>query len=79
MGAVHGAPELTVAALSQEHGLIRAASPAELEGRFTVGTRLELVPNHSCLTVAHFDQYHVVRGRGKEGRVVDRWKVERGR
>jgi D-serine deaminase-like pyridoxal phosphate-dependent protein len=79
MGAVHGAPELTVAALSQEHGLIRAASPAELEGRFTVGTRLELVPNHSCLAVAHFDEYHVVRGRGKEGRVVDRWKVERGR
>ena len=79
MGAVVGAPELTVATLSQEHGLIRAASPAEIEGRFAVGTQLELVPNHSCLTVAHFDEYHVVRGRGEEGQVVDRWKVERGR
>src|SRR4029077_10365922 len=54
MGAVRGAPDLTVATLSQEHGLIRAESPARLNGRFPVGTRLELVPNHSCLTVAHF-------------------------
>jgi D-serine deaminase-like pyridoxal phosphate-dependent protein len=79
MGAVRGAPELTVATLSQEHGLIRAESPAVLDGRYPVGARVELVPNHSCLTVAHFDQYHVVRGTGDGARVVDRWKVERGR
>ena len=79
MGAVRGAPELTVATLSQEHGLIRAESPAALDGRFTVGAQVEIIPNHSCLTVAHFDQYHVVRGAGEERRVVDRWKVERGR
>jgi D-serine deaminase-like pyridoxal phosphate-dependent protein len=79
MGAVRGAPELTVATLSQEHGLIRAESPAVLDGRFPVGEHLELVPNHSCLTVAHFDQYHVVRGTGEGARVVDRWKIERGR
>jgi len=75
MGAVRGAPELTVATLSQEHGLIRAESPGVLERRFRVGERLEIVPNHSCLTVAHFDEYHVVR----DGQVVDRWKIERGR
>jgi D-serine deaminase-like pyridoxal phosphate-dependent protein len=85
MGAVRGAPELTVATLSQEHGLIRAASPAVLDGRFPVGAKLEIVPNHSCLTVAHFDAYHVIRGSrdpaagGEGGRVVDRWAVERGR
>src|SRR5438477_8528513 len=69
MGAVQGHAELTVATLSQEHGLIRGASPAELDGRFRVGERLEIVPNHSCLTVAHFAVYHVLRG----GRVVERW------
>jgi D-serine deaminase-like pyridoxal phosphate-dependent protein len=85
MGAVRGAPELTVATLSQEHGLIRAVSPAALDGRFPVGAKLEIVPNHSCLTVAQFDAYHVVRGSrnpaagGEAGRVVDRWTVERGR
>jgi len=79
MGAVRGAPELTVATLSQEHGLIRAESPATLDGRFTVGTQVEIVPNHSCLTVPLFDEYHVIRGTGDGAREVDRWKVERGR
>ena len=79
MGAVRGAPELTVATLSQEHGLIRAESPAALDGRFTVGTQIEIVPNHSCLTVPLFDEYHVIRGTGEGGREIDRWKVERGR
>src|SRR2546425_11887360 len=76
MGAVRGAPELVVATLSQEHGLIRAASPAVLEGRFNVGERLEIVPNHSCLTVPNLDEYHVVRDGGG---VVDRWKIGGGR
>ena len=79
MGAVRGAPALTVATLSQEHGLIRAESAAALDGRFTVGTQVEIIPNHSCLTVAHFDEYHVIRGTGHDGQEVDRWKVERGR
>ncbi len=79
MGAVRGHPELTIATLSQEHGLIRAESPAAIEGRFTVGEKVEIVPNHSCLTVAHFDEYHVVSGMDDGGHVVDRWRVERGR
>lgn len=83
MGAVRGCPELTVATLSQEHGLVRAESPAALEGRFEVGTQIEIVPNHSCLTVPNFDEYHVMRGTGggdgQGGREVDRWRVERGR
>ncbi len=79
MGAVRGAPELTVATLSQEHGLIRAESPAALDGRFPVGTQVEIIPNHSCLTVPLFDEYHVIRGTGDGAREVDRWKVERGR
>jgi D-serine deaminase-like pyridoxal phosphate-dependent protein len=53
--------------LSQEHGT--------LVPRLPVGTRLRLLPNHSCLTVACFDEYHVVRGET----VVDRWKIWRGR
>src|SRR5213594_2569855 len=75
MGAVRGAPELTVATLSQEHGLIRAESAAVLDGRFRVGEKLEIIPNHSCLTVAHFDRYHVVR----DGQLVDHWEIGRGR
>ena len=75
MGAVQRHPELTVASLSQEHGLIRGATPEDLDGKFRVGERVEIVPNHSCLTVAHFDVYHVIKG----GRVVERWPIARGR
>ncbi len=53
--------------LSQEHGKVRGALP--------VGQRVRILPNHSCLTVACFDEYHVVRG----DEVVERWKVWRGR
>jgi D-serine deaminase-like pyridoxal phosphate-dependent protein len=53
--------------LSQEHGTLSVRMP--------VGTKIRILPNHSCLTVAQFDEYHVARG----GEVVDRWKIWRGR
>ena len=74
-GAVKDHPELTVASVSQEHGVIRAAAPPAIEGKFKVGQHVEIIPNHSCLTEAHFDEYVVLEG----GRVMDRWHIERGR
>ena len=74
-GAVKDHPELTVASVSQEHGVIRAAAPPAIEGKFKVGQQDEIIPNHSCLTEAHFDEYVVLEG----GRVMDRWHIERGR
>jgi D-serine deaminase-like pyridoxal phosphate-dependent protein len=53
--------------LSQEHGVLSARLP--------VGARVRILPNHSCLTVACFDEYHVVQG----DRLVDRWRIWRGR
>jgi D-serine deaminase-like pyridoxal phosphate-dependent protein len=76
-GEVRGHPELTVASVSQEHGLIRAAAPAAIEGKYKVGEQIEIIPNHSCLTEAHFDEYVVMDGGG--GRMIDRWHIERGR
>lgn len=73
-GTVVGHPELVVASLSQEHGIVRG--PAEvLADRFRVGERLEILPNHSCLTVAHYDHYDVMRN----GRRIGRWRIARGR
>ena len=60
-------PDTRVVSLSQEHGKVSRALP--------VGARVRILPNHSCLTVACFDAYHVVRGE----RVVDHWKVWRDR
>jgi D-serine deaminase-like pyridoxal phosphate-dependent protein len=55
-------------AVSQEHGKIATAA------HLPVGTRLRIVPNHSCLTAAMFDAYHVVDG----DRVVAEWRPVRG-
>ncbi len=81
MGAIRGHPELTLASVSQEHGIVRAQGPVAIEARFRVGERVEIVPNHSCLTVAHFDEYVVVEGgeQGAGSSVVGRWQIERAR
>jgi len=56
-----------VVSVSQEQGIVRGPLP--------VGEKVRILPNHSCLTVAMFDNYYVVRGQD----VLDRWKVWRGR
>lgn len=53
--------------LSQEHGILSRA--------LDVGTRVRIVPNHSCLTVACFDAFSVVRGDD----VLDTWRILRQR
>ena len=59
--------DVLLTSLSQEHGIVNKAAP--------VGTKFRILPNHSCLTVAQFDEYIVVEG----DQVVDRWRVHRGR
>ena len=39
------------------------------------GEKVRILPNHSCLTAALFDRYHVVRGED----VVDEWTIWRRR
>ena len=57
-----------IAALSQEHGKLVG------EAHLPVGTRVRIVPNHSCLTAAMFDRYAII----DRGRVVDEWRPVRG-
>jgi D-serine deaminase-like pyridoxal phosphate-dependent protein len=55
-------------ALSQEHGKLATSAP------LPVGTRVRVMPNHSCLTAAMFDRYHVIDNRA----IVDEWRPVRG-
>jgi D-serine deaminase-like pyridoxal phosphate-dependent protein len=66
---------LALKTLSQEHGKVVADETSEIDAKFPVGAKVRILENHSCLTVAHFDEYHIVRG----DEVVDRWKILRGR
>lgn len=59
--------------LSQEHGQASGVDSVTLE-RLGVGTRVRVVPNHSCLTAAQHSHYNVI----EKGRVVDRWEIQRG-
>jgi D-serine deaminase-like pyridoxal phosphate-dependent protein len=63
---------LTLVSLSQEHGVIEAEG--ELDPEWRPGTRFRVLPNHSCLSAACFDRYHVVRGT----EIVDEWTTVRG-
>lgn len=72
-GFVAGRPGLRMFTLSQEHGQIRASRPSEVEG-LGPGSRLRIVPNHSCLSAACFDRYAVVRG----DEVVGEWIPTKG-
>ena len=65
--------ELNVLSLSQEHGQI-AVNPPRSTAEFPVGTKLRIVPNHSCLSAALFDRFTVLRGR----EIVDEWRPARG-
>jgi D-serine deaminase-like pyridoxal phosphate-dependent protein len=55
-------------ALSQEHGKLETSSP------LPVGTRVRVIPNHSCLTSAMYERYHVIEG----DKIIDEWEPVRG-
>jgi len=59
---------LKLIALSQEHGKV------EGDLHLPVGTRLRIIPNHSCLTAAMYETYFAVEGGG----VVGEWRPVRG-
>jgi D-serine deaminase-like pyridoxal phosphate-dependent protein len=68
-------PGLAVLDVHQEHGIVGhakgldAISPLPFE-RFPIGSRVRVLPNHSCMTAAMYDRYHVTDG-GSE--IVGEW------
>jgi D-serine deaminase-like pyridoxal phosphate-dependent protein len=71
--AGHPRGDLRVTTLSQEHGKIEADTAAALES-VRIGDIVRIIPNHSCLTAALFEQYHILRGSD----VVGEWRPVRG-
>jgi D-serine deaminase-like pyridoxal phosphate-dependent protein len=75
--ALHALP-LALTTMSQEHGQLFFTGSDGEWSRFAatmkVGTRLRIIPNHSCITAAMYDLHHVV----SEGRLVDAWRPVRG-
>jgi len=70
-------PDVIVVDASQEHGTvaIRPGSGAKLP-QLPIGSRVRILPNHACATGAQHDQYHVVRGGGRQ--ILATWPRMRG-
>ena len=64
---------LRVGSLSQEHGEVLVEDDGRLN-KLSVGARVRVLANHSCLSAAQHTHYHVLEG----SRVVDRWEIQRG-
>jgi D-serine deaminase-like pyridoxal phosphate-dependent protein len=61
---IRGKPvdDLIVVDANQEHGIIARRDGGLLDlGRYPVGSRLRIFPNHACATAAQFAEYHVLR------------------
>jgi D-serine deaminase-like pyridoxal phosphate-dependent protein len=64
---------LRVGSLSQEHGEI-FVEDGNLFNQLKVGSRVRILANHSCLTALQHSHYHIL----DEGKIVDRWEINRG-
>ena len=54
---------LYVSGANQEHGIITTIDGKDFDfGRFAIGTKPRILPNHSCMTAAAYDQYNVIEG-----------------
>jgi D-serine deaminase-like pyridoxal phosphate-dependent protein len=67
-GFVIGRDELLVERLYEEHAIVTSPGPIEIP----IGSRLRIVPNHSCATVNLHDRMLVLDG----DEVVDVWSID---
>jgi D-serine deaminase-like pyridoxal phosphate-dependent protein len=53
--------ELVVQQVFQEHGIVSSSNALPFD-KLSVGTKVRVAPNHSCLTAAAYEKYYVVDG-----------------
>lgn len=62
-----------VESVSQEHGEI-SVQDEQIFNRLKVGSRVRILTNHSCLTALQHSHYHIL----DDGKLVDKWEINRG-
>lgn len=68
-GMVVGRPGIAIAALNEEHGMLRY-DPEQVQ--LSIGDRIEIIPNHSCVIPNLNDYVYAVR----DGEIVGRIKTD---
>jgi D-serine deaminase-like pyridoxal phosphate-dependent protein len=67
--------DVIVSSTNQEHGIMTARSGSIDFARFPIGSRVLVLPNHSCATAAAYDRYYVTEGGEK---IIDVWERVNG-
>lgn len=67
-GFIEQYPDLTIARLSEEHGVV----PINSSPQVSLNERLMIIPNHACPVVNLFENYVVHRN----GEFVDQWQID---
>mmetsp|Transcript_51164 Transcript_51164/g.164281 ORF Transcript_51164/g.164281 Transcript_51164/m.164281 type:complete len:350 (-) Transcript_51164:61-1110(-) len=76
-GRIEGHPELVVAGLKQEAGLLKASGDTPLDlSKYPLGTVLRLEPYHSCAHTKQHDRVHVLADDRET--VEEAWRICRG-
>lgn len=70
---IKGNTEWYVSRVSQEHGILSPLHEGAQKS-FKIGDKIELYPQHACITSSLFNKYYVV----EDGLVVDEWIPWRG-
>ncbi|KAL9658752.1 hypothetical protein ABK040_005907 [Willaertia magna] len=68
--------KLKITGLTQEIGIVSSSQPIDFE-KFNIGKRIRIIPNHSCLSAALFEEYQIINN-SKENTIIDQWKPNRG-
>eukprot|EP01113_Clastostelium_recurvatum_P017893 TRINITY_DN21114_c0_g1_i1.p1 TRINITY_DN21114_c0_g1~~TRINITY_DN21114_c0_g1_i1.p1 ORF type:complete len:429 (+),score=65.80 TRINITY_DN21114_c0_g1_i1:44-1288(+) len=67
---------LRVVGITQELGKIEPANGEALDfSKYPIGCTVSIYPNHSCLTAAMFEEYHIVN---RDGIVTEKWRPCKG-
>ncbi|MBT5186394.1 MAG: DSD1 family PLP-dependent enzyme [Kordiimonadaceae bacterium] len=61
---------LFVESANQEHGLITTNNGGIDFDSYPIGTKLRILPNHSCMTAAAYDSYNVIDG---DREIMETW------
>lgn len=67
-------PNLVIAKVAQEQGYLCGPIGLDLRHLLPVGTRVEILPNHACMTAAAHDFYHV----RSNSRALETWQRTNG-
>ena len=77
-GYVKGFPDLLITSITQELAIVKLPPHLSFDD-FPIDSRLQIIPNHSCLTAACYPSYHVIDAQNDTPDlsvpVVDNWET----